>query len=242
MSGGYEDDIDEGFRFTYTGSGGRDLKGTKNKPKNLRTAPQSCDQTLAGFNLALKTSCDTRQPVRVIRGYKAELGPAEGYRYDGLYTVMKAWEDMGLAGFKVWRFAFKRVDGQAPINYKGPILLRRCMSLYTDSQAAGPPEDDNADESVSESEAEAEAETKTKPEAKAEVKAETKAKSKAGAEVRAKVRAEVRAEFPNPGGVGSEDELTTTPSIGRRRIRKATKNQTKAAFPFEVAVPARRRG
>lgn len=123
MSGGYEDDVDEGFRFTYTGSGGRDLKGTKKNPKNLRTAPQSCNQTLTGFNLALKTSCDTREPIRVIRGFKAELGPTEGYRYDGLYTVMKAWEDMGLAGFKVWKFAFKRVDGQPSINYDGSFFL-----------------------------------------------------------------------------------------------------------------------
>jgi E3 ubiquitin-protein ligase UHRF1 len=26
LSGGYEDDFDEGFRFVYTGSGGRDLE------------------------------------------------------------------------------------------------------------------------------------------------------------------------------------------------------------------------
>lgn len=130
MSGGYEDDIDEGFRFTYTGSGGRDLKGTKNNPKNLRTAPQSSDQTLMGFNLALKTSCDTGKPVRVIRGFKAELGPTEGYRYDGLYTVMKAWEDTGLAGFKVWKFAFKRVDGQPPIDYKCLFSLKCSNNFY----------------------------------------------------------------------------------------------------------------
>ena len=33
--------------------GGRDLKGTKNCPKNLRTAPQSKDQSLDRGNLAL---------------------------------------------------------------------------------------------------------------------------------------------------------------------------------------------
>lgn len=130
MSGGYEDDIDEGFRFTFTGSGGRDLKGTKNKPKNLRTAPQSSDQTLTSFNLSLKMSCDTGLPVRVIRGYKAELGPASGYRYDGLYQVLRAWEDVGMSGFKVWRFAFKRMDGQEPINFRGQFsdpALVLCM-------------------------------------------------------------------------------------------------------------------
>ncbi|KAG5729549.1 hypothetical protein E4T56_gene17410 [Termitomyces sp. T112] len=45
LSGGYEDDVDLGYAFTYTGSGGRALKGTKAAPKNLRTAPQSSDQT-----------------------------------------------------------------------------------------------------------------------------------------------------------------------------------------------------
>ncbi|KAH9937662.1 uncharacterized protein B0H18DRAFT_1081778 [Fomitopsis serialis] len=38
LSGGYEDDVDLGDAFTYTGAGGRDLKGTKTQPKNLRTA------------------------------------------------------------------------------------------------------------------------------------------------------------------------------------------------------------
>ncbi len=41
LSGGYEDDVDLGETFTYTGSGGRDLKGTKANPKNLRTAPKA---------------------------------------------------------------------------------------------------------------------------------------------------------------------------------------------------------
>ncbi|PWW76046.1 hypothetical protein C7212DRAFT_195018 [Tuber magnatum] len=116
LSGGYEDDVDEGFRFTFTGSGGRDLKGTAQNPKNLRTAPQSSDQTLTGFNLALKVSCDTGNPVRVIRGFKAALGPEEGYRYDGLYKVLKAWQETGLSGFKVWKYAFKRINGQAPLD------------------------------------------------------------------------------------------------------------------------------
>ena len=33
LSGGYDDDIDIGECFTYTGEGGRDLKGTKSNPK-----------------------------------------------------------------------------------------------------------------------------------------------------------------------------------------------------------------
>ncbi len=45
LSGGYEDDLDNGDSFYYTGSGGRDLTGNK------RTADQSCNQTLTRMNL-----------------------------------------------------------------------------------------------------------------------------------------------------------------------------------------------
>ncbi|CAG2203935.1 NP95 [Mytilus edulis] len=89
LSGGYEDNIDLGDCFTYTGEGGRDLKGTANKPKNLRTAPQSKDQTLTRGNLALSRNVETGNPVRVIRGYKlqqfSQFAPEDGYRYDGMF-------------------------------------------------------------------------------------------------------------------------------------------------------------
>ncbi|GJJ09637.1 hypothetical protein Clacol_003861 [Clathrus columnatus] len=102
LSGGYEDDVDLGYAFTYTGSGGRNLKGTKDKPKNR--------------------SVETRRPVRVVRGYKldSEFAPAHGYRYDGLYTVEKAWLERGLNahGYKVCKFAFKRLPGQPPLPRK----------------------------------------------------------------------------------------------------------------------------
>lgn len=45
LSGGYEDDVDNGEEFIYTGSGGRDLSGNK------RVAEQSKDQTLTRMNL-----------------------------------------------------------------------------------------------------------------------------------------------------------------------------------------------
>ncbi|KAK6177056.1 hypothetical protein SNE40_015238 [Patella caerulea] len=116
LSGGYEDDIDLGECFTYTGEGGRDLKGTVNKPKNLRTAPQSRDQTLTRGNLALSRNVDTGNPVRVIRGYKlrSQFAPDEGYRYDGLYTVEKCWFTTGMSGYGVWKFALQRCKDQAP--------------------------------------------------------------------------------------------------------------------------------
>lgn len=118
LSGGYEDNIDLGDCFTYTGEGGRDLKGTANKPKNLRTAPQSKDQTLTRGNLALSRNVETGNPVRVIRGYKlqqfSQFAPEDGYRYDGLYTVEKYWSTTGQSGFLVWKFALRRCTDQPP--------------------------------------------------------------------------------------------------------------------------------
>ncbi|KAJ7838373.1 PUA-like domain-containing protein [Mycena olivaceomarginata] len=107
LSGGYPDDVDWGYAFTYTGSGGRNLKGTTANPMNLRTAPQSSDQTfditfaLTGpgqFNKALKASSEKKKPVRVIRGFKLDspYAPYEGYRYDGLYR-RKGWRAISFA-------------------------------------------------------------------------------------------------------------------------------------------------
>ena len=99
-----------------TGEGGRELNGTKAKPKNLRTAPQSKNQTLTRGNLALSLNVTSKEPVRVIRGYKlpTKFAPEYGYRYDGLYSVEKFWDCIGLAGFKVYKFALRRLPDQAP--------------------------------------------------------------------------------------------------------------------------------
>ncbi|KAJ8522541.1 hypothetical protein ONZ45_g907 [Pleurotus djamor] len=143
LSGGYDDDVDLGYAFTYTGSGGRDLKGTKAKPKNLRTAPQSCDQSFENsFNKALKKSSETRKPVRVIRGYKlqSKYAPSEGYRYDGLYIVDKAWMEKGLnpGGFLVCKYTFKRMPGQ-------PALPVRATDSSSDDADADAPIKEDSD-------------------------------------------------------------------------------------------------
>ena len=60
-------------------------------PKNLRTAPQSADQTWDGINASLLRSVETKKPIRVLRGFKGKsaFAPEEGYRYDGLYIATK---------------------------------------------------------------------------------------------------------------------------------------------------------
>ncbi|XP_043481565.1 E3 ubiquitin-protein ligase UHRF1-like [Leptopilina heterotoma] len=123
LSGGYEDDVDNGEEFYYTGSGGRDLTGNK------RTAVQSCDQVLTLSNKALALNCyaefDSSRgatsddwmngiPVRVLRSCKlakhSKFAPKEGIRYDGLYKVVKYYPELGKSGFKVWRYVLRRDD------------------------------------------------------------------------------------------------------------------------------------
>ncbi|RUO96083.1 PUA-like domain-containing protein [Jimgerdemannia flammicorona] len=105
LAAGYPEDKDGGEEFTYTGSGGRDLK-TGNK----RTSSQTSDQAMDRFNLALAMTCAAKldkkngadagddwqksRPIRVVRGEKLgmhhpEFAPAKGQRYDGLYKVVK---------------------------------------------------------------------------------------------------------------------------------------------------------
>ncbi|KAA1138958.1 hypothetical protein PGTUg99_031355 [Puccinia graminis f. sp. tritici] len=112
LSGGYEDDVDLGYAFTFTGSGGRALSGTKENPKNLRTAPQSSDQEFTAMNASVRLSCELKNPVRVIRGFKnhSPFAPESGYRYDGLYRVEKAWREAGQSGFQVCKITQSAQD------------------------------------------------------------------------------------------------------------------------------------
>jgi len=101
LNGGYADDEDYGAVIIYTGFGGRDSRGR-----------QIEDQRLSAQNLALKVSCDQELPVRVTRGPKGEpqLSPSQGYRYDGLYNVVRYWPDTGVHGYRIWRYRLERVD------------------------------------------------------------------------------------------------------------------------------------
>ncbi|XP_066159240.1 E3 ubiquitin-protein ligase UHRF1-like [Euwallacea fornicatus] len=123
LSGGYEDDVDYGNEFLYTGSGGRDLSGNK------RTSNQSCDQELTRTNKALALNCNAKfddkngaiaenwkggKPVRVVRSYKlakhSKYAPEDGFRYDGLYKVVKYYPEKGKSGHLVWRYLLRRDD------------------------------------------------------------------------------------------------------------------------------------
>jgi len=106
LSGGYEDDHDDGDTIIYTGQGGRDQM----------TGKQTSDQLLERGNLALAYSCLHGLPVRVIRGstHRSSLAPPVGYRYDGLYRVEDYWHTKGKSGHTIWRFRLTKIASTSP--------------------------------------------------------------------------------------------------------------------------------
>ena len=110
-SGGYEDDIDGGNELTYTGHGGRE--------GGRQIADQSFD---APGNAALRASCLTGQPVRVVRGADPKdpnfPGPKTGYRYDGLFRVERAEMARGRSGFQICRFEMVKLSDAVDVTFE----------------------------------------------------------------------------------------------------------------------------
>jgi putative restriction endonuclease len=104
LSGGYEDDIDDGDEIIYTGKGGQDPK----------TKKQVADQEMKEQNEALARNMNTGYPVRVIRGYQGDSkhSPSSGYRYDGLFRVEDVFWNKGIAGFQMLRFKLVQLADQ----------------------------------------------------------------------------------------------------------------------------------
>lgn len=121
VSGGYEDDVDEGDVIIYSGHGGQD--------KNSR---QVFHQKLEGGNLAMERSMHYGIEVRVIRGVRYEgTSSTSGkvYVYDGLYRIIECWFDVGKSGFGVFKFKLWRIDGQAKM---GSLILKEAFLLRRD--------------------------------------------------------------------------------------------------------------
>jgi putative restriction endonuclease len=112
LSGGYEDDQDNGDTIVYTGHGGNDPN----------TGRQIADQQLTVGNLALARNRSEGLPVRVIRGAGLEsvYAPETGFRYDGLYYVEDCWHERGKSGFLVWRFRLSRGESGLPPTQNAP--------------------------------------------------------------------------------------------------------------------------
>jgi predicted restriction endonuclease len=119
VSGGYEDDEDNGSEIIYTGHGGQE--------NGRQVADQSFDSP---GNAALVTSKLTGAPVRVIRGAhrRSAFAPQVGYRYDGLFLVQDYWRERGRSDLLVCRYRLVALDTAV-----GAVLTR---GVPAESEAA----------------------------------------------------------------------------------------------------------
>ncbi|KAG7488027.1 hypothetical protein MATL_G00030690 [Megalops atlanticus] len=220
LAGGYEDDVDDGNEFTYTGSGGRDLSGNK------RTAEQSCDQKLTNMNRALALNCNAAvnekdgaeakdwkagKPVRVVRSSKgrkhSKYCPEDGNRYDGIYKVVKYWPEQGKSGFLVWRYLLKRNDDEpAPWTRDGKERIKKLgLTMqypegYLEAVAAKEKEKENKNE-------EEVADTPSKGKRKRKSQAETEEKTSPNKNTPKKVKVEAYKLTREQKALIKEDEL-----------------------------------
>ncbi|KAK3822339.1 MAG: PUA-like domain-containing protein, partial [Linnemannia gamsii] len=115
LSGGYADDDDKGFEFTYTGAGGNE-GGKQTRHQDLSRANHglalTCDCVIDTVKGGEAKDWHNSRPIRVVRGahLKNIYAPRSGYRYDGIYKVVKYWPEVGKAGFRVWRYLMRRDD------------------------------------------------------------------------------------------------------------------------------------
>lgn len=109
LSGGYPDDQDLGDTIFYTGMGGQENK--------RQVRDQSFENAA---NRALLRNRATTVPVRVIRGKGGDPAhsPSSGYRYDGLYHVIDAWQGPGRTAdtsvFQMCMFQLQRATDEVP--------------------------------------------------------------------------------------------------------------------------------
>ncbi|KAK7386867.1 hypothetical protein VNO78_27210 [Psophocarpus tetragonolobus] len=123
VSGGYEDDMDDGEVIVYTGHGGQGKNSSR----------QVAHQKLEQGNLALERSMHYGIEVRVIRGMRYD-GSASGsgkvYVYDGVYRIVNCWFEVGRSGFGVYKFKLCRIEGQPKMGsavLKDARNIRRCQ-------------------------------------------------------------------------------------------------------------------
>ncbi|UYV74335.1 UHRF2 [Cordylochernes scorpioides] len=133
LSGGYEDDKDDGDEFIYT-----EISPATSAPRSnpaIRPSPRMNKALALNCAAAISTKGATAEnwkkgrPVRVVRNCKgrkhSSYAPEEGNRYDGLYKVVKYWPEKGESGFLVWRYRLRRDDPTpAPWTKEGKKLIK----------------------------------------------------------------------------------------------------------------------
>lgn len=80
----------------------------------FRALASNCNAKFDNKNGAEAKDWKGGKPVRVVRSYKlakhSKFAPEDGYRYDGIYKVVKYYPEKGKAGFIVWRYLLRRDD------------------------------------------------------------------------------------------------------------------------------------
>jgi len=112
LSGGYEDDVDDGEVIIYTGTGGRDDRHGSWGGSKKQTGPQTFAHD---SNRALQVSFERQRPIRVVRGFQVGSPGEMEYRYDGLYDVVEARLAKGRSGHQICQFKFVRQKDQDPL-------------------------------------------------------------------------------------------------------------------------------
>lgn len=77
-----------------------------------RALAKNCNASINTTEGSQSTDWKKGKPVRVVRSYKEKspYAPTEGFRYDGLYKIVKYFPKTGKSGFKVWQFLLRRDD------------------------------------------------------------------------------------------------------------------------------------
>ncbi|RUS25143.1 PUA-like domain-containing protein [Jimgerdemannia flammicorona] len=126
-----------------------------------RALAMSCHAALDDINGTESDDWRLGKPIRVVRSHKIELklreraklggirhqerlkkevefAPSVGYRYDGIYKVVKYWPEIGDTGHRVWRYLLRRDDeAPAPWTAKGRTFTdTHCPNYYISSDAA----------------------------------------------------------------------------------------------------------
>lgn len=124
LNEGYVDDEDLGDRIIYTGHGGQDGDGR-----------QVHDQQWTRANAGMRTNHEHRIPVRVVRGFKlrSPYAPSSGYRYDGLYSVDRCWQEPSVHGPLVCRFELTELATGSTVKFHedGPTARYEGAGLRT---------------------------------------------------------------------------------------------------------------
>jgi putative restriction endonuclease len=135
LSGGYDTDEDYGHEIFYTGRGGQD-------PKNPR-GPHISDQDITiSDNAALVRSEETGLPIRIVRGsgHGGDHAPEAGYRYDGLYRVVKHYPHKHLEdGYIRWMFHLVQLTPDEAAEYTPPENVESNAHTYVESDLGSGP-------------------------------------------------------------------------------------------------------